>query len=139
MTVDVRRILPHRFPFLMVDRFEGLDGDRFRCTKNVSHGEPHFVGHFPGEPVMPGVLIVEALAQAAAVALAVREGLDEGALGYLAGVDGARFKRKVVPGDVLVLEGTILSFRRRICKVEATASVDGDVAAEAQLTFVYQG
>src|SRR5690606_30021726 len=84
MAVDIRAILPHRYPFLMVDRFVSQSGDSFECIKNVTHNEPYFVGHFPDEPVMPGVLIVEALAQAAAVGLAVREGeTDGGAVGYL--------------------------------------------------------
>jgi len=138
MDVDIRAVLPHRYPFLLVDRLVSQEGDRFVCVKNVSWGEPYFVGHFPGEPVMPGVLIVEALAQAAAVGLAVREGVTSGAIGYLAGIDGARFRRKVVPGDVLELEGEILMFRRRLCKVAAQARVDGEVAADATLSFVFQ-
>lgn len=138
MDVDIRAVLPHRYPFLLVDRLVSQEGDRFVCVKNVSFGEPYFVGHFPGEPVMPGVLIVEALAQAAAVGLAVREGVTSGAIGYLAGIDGARFRRKVVPGDVLELEGEILTFRRRLCKVAAQARVDGEVAADATLSFVFQ-
>lgn len=135
--LDVRRILPHRYPFLLVDAFVSQEGDRFECRKNVSHNEPHFQGHFPDEPVMPGVLIIEALAQAAAVGLAVREGLDEGRVGYLAAVDGAKFRRKVVPGDVLRLTGEILLFRRGLCKVDARALVGDEVAAEATLSFVF--
>lgn len=138
MDVDIRRVLPHRYPFLLVDRLLSQDGDAFVCQKNVTINEPFFVGHFPGEPVMPGVLIVEALAQAAAVGLAVREGMSDGSVGYLAAIDGARFRRKVVPGDVLRLEGEILAFRRRLCKVAARALVGGDVAAEATLSFVFQ-
>ncbi len=149
--VDVRRLLPHRYPFLMVDAFVRQDGDAFECTKNVSHNEPHFVGHFPEEPVMPGVLILEALAQAAGVALAVREGAtaaadvdgvgpDGGAaprIAYLTGVDAARFRRKVVPGDVLRLTGTITRFRRGLCTVEAVALVGDEVAAQATLSFAF--
>ncbi len=138
MDVDIRDVLPHRYPFLLVDRLVSQEGDRFVCVKNVSYNEPYFVGHFPDEPVMPGVLIVEALAQAAAVGLAVREGVASGAIGYLAGIDGARFRRKVVPGDVLSLEGEILMFRRRLCKVAAQARVGDEVAAEATLSFVFQ-
>ena len=137
MTVDIRAILPHRYPFLMVDAFVSQKGDDFECVKNVSYNEPFFQGHFPAEPVMPGVLIIEALAQAAAVGLSVREGLGEGQIGYLAGVDGAKFKRKVVPGDRLRLTGTIDLFRRRLCKVSAKALVGDEVAAEAQLAFVF--
>lgn len=138
MAVDVRAILPHRYPFLMVDAFVSQQGDTFECVKNVSHNEPYFVGHFPDEPVMPGVLIVEALAQAAAVGLSVREGrLEAGAVGYLAAIEGAKFRRKVVPGDRLRLTGTIVLFRRGLCKVEARALVGDEVAAEAVLSFVY--
>ena len=138
MVDDVRAVLPHRYPFLLVDRLLSQEGDRFRCVKNVTFNEPFFVGHFPQEPVMPGVLILEALAQAAAVGLAAREGMEGGQIGYLAAVDGARFRRKVVPGDVLNLDGEILTFRRRLCKVHAVARVEDDVAAEATLSFVFQ-
>lgn len=141
--VDVRRLLPHRYPFLLVDAFVRQDGDAFECSKNVSHNEPFFVGHFPDEPVMPGVLIVEALAQAAAIGLQVREGHAAGdaapAIGYLAGIERARFRRKVVPGDVLRLTGTITRYRRRLCTVEAVALVGDEVAAEATLSFMLAG
>jgi len=138
MPVDVRDLLPHRYPFLMVDAFVSLEGDAFECVKNVSHNEPHFEGHFPGEPVMPGVLIVEALAQAAAVGLKIREGEAlRGATGYLAGIEHARFRRKVVPGDRLRLTGTITRYRRGVCTVDAVALVGDQVAAEATLTFVF--
>lgn len=137
----IQRVLPHRYPFLMVDAFVSLDGDSFECVKNVSHNEPHFQGHFPSEPVMPGVLIVEALAQAAAVGLAVRESggaeVIEGRIGYLAGIEKARFRRKVVPGDQLRLTGTITRFRRGLCTVEAVALVGEEVAAEATLSFMF--
>lgn len=137
----VQRVLPHRYPFLMVDAFVSLEGDRFECVKNVSHNEPHFQGHFPNHPVMPGVLIVEALAQAAAVGLAVRESggteVTEGRIGYLAGIEKARFRRKVVPGDRLRLTGTITRFRRGLCTVEAVALVGETVAAEATLSFMF--
>lgn len=137
MDLDVRAVLPHRYPFLFVDRLVSLQGDDFECVKNVTHNEPFFAGHFPQEPVMPGVLIVEALAQAAGVALAAREGRTPSGIGYLAGIEGARFRRKVVPGDVLRLTGRIVTFRRGLCKVEAKALVGDEVAAEASLSFVY--
>jgi 3-hydroxyacyl-[acyl-carrier-protein] dehydratase len=137
MDIDVRAVLPHRYPFLFVDKLVSLEGDEFECVKNVTHNEPFFPGHFPQEPVMPGVLIVEALAQAAGVALAAREGGSPSGTGYLAGIEGARFRRKVVPGDVLRLTGRIVSFRRGLCKVEAKALVGDQVAAEASLSFVY--
>ena len=134
----IRGVLPHRYPFLLVDRLERQEGDTFVCRKNVTINEPFFDGHFPGEPVMPGVLIIEALAQASAVGLAARDGLTGGSTGYLAGIDGARFRRKVVPGDVLELHGEILAFRRRLCKVAAEARVEDEVAAAATLSFVFQ-
>lgn len=137
--VDVRALLPHRYPFLLVDAFVSQEGDAFECRKNVSHNEPFFQGHFPTEPVMPGVLIVEALAQAAAVGLAVREGwtAEDARIGYLAGLERAKFKRKVVPGDTLRLTGEITLFRRRLCRVEARALVGDELAAEATLSFVF--
>lgn len=138
VAVDIRAILPHRYPFLLVDRFVSQSGDEFECIKNVSHNEPFFVGHFPEQPVMPGVLIVEALAQAAAVGLAVREGKEAGgSVGYLTSVDGAKFRRQVVPGDQLRLTGNIVLFRRGLCRVEARAFVGQEVAAEAVLSFMY--
>ncbi|MCY4353697.1 MAG: 3-hydroxyacyl-ACP dehydratase FabZ [Truepera sp.] len=134
--VDIRAILPYRYPFLMVDAFVSQEGRRFECLKNVSHNEPFFQGHFPQEPVMPGVLIVEALAQAAAVGLAVSEGTQEGQVGYLAAIESAKFKRKVIPGEQLRLSGEILLFRRGLCKVRAAALVGEEVAAEATFSFV---
>src|SRR5690606_3801301 len=139
MALDVRSVLPHRYPFLFVDALVSQSGDEFECVKNVTHNEPFFPGHFPEEPIMPGVLIVEALAQAAGVALAALEGDAPGGVGYLAGIEGARFKRKVVPGAVLRLTGRILMFRRGLCKVEVKALVGDEVAAEATLSFVYAG
>ncbi len=142
---DLRALLPHRYPFLLVDAFVSQEGDTFECRKNVSFNEPFFQGHFPGEPVMPGVLIIEALAQASAVGLAVREGWTgpgaeppvEPRVGYLVGIDEAKFKRKVVPGDVLRLIGRIVLFRRRLCRVETQALVGDEVVAEAVLSFVF--
>jgi 3-hydroxyacyl-[acyl-carrier-protein] dehydratase len=134
---DIRAILPHRYPFLMVDAFVSQEGDSFECLKNVSFNEPYFQGHFPDEPVMPGVLIVEALAQAAAVGLAVREGRTDPGPGYFAAIESAKFKRKVVPGDQLRLTGTILFFRRGLCKVQTSAFVGEALAAEATLSFIF--
>ena len=134
--VDIKAILPHRYPFLFVDAFVSQNGDDFECLKNVSHNEPFFMGHFPEEPVMPGVLIIEALAQAAAIGLAVREEFQEGQLGYLAAIEETKFKRKVVPGDQLRLTGTILLFRKSLFKVDAAALVGNELAANAKLTFV---
>jgi 3-hydroxyacyl-[acyl-carrier-protein] dehydratase len=136
-TLDIKAYLPHRYPFLLVDRMLSQEGDSFECIKNVSFNEPFFQGHFPQEPVMPGVLIIEALAQASALGLAIREKFDTQRIGYLVGVDGAKFKRKVVPGDQLRLTGTIILYRRKLCKVAAKALVGDEVATEAELSFVF--
>jgi 3-hydroxyacyl-[acyl-carrier-protein] dehydratase len=129
---DVLAVLPHRHPFLFVDRcLEVEEGRRARCLKNVSHGEPFFVGHFPGLPVMPGVLILEAMAQTAAFAVP-QEG---GQIGLLAGVESARFRRQVVPGDQLELEAEITALRHGLGRARCRARVAGDVAAEAEILF----
>lgn len=127
----ILQTLPHRFPFLLVDRVLSAGGGEVHALKNVSIGEPFFVGHFPVEPVMPGVLIVEALAQASMFCLP----LPAGSIGYLAGVDGARFKRKVVPGDQLHLHAKLNFFRRGLGKTVCRAEVDGVVVAEATILF----
>jgi 3-hydroxyacyl-[acyl-carrier-protein] dehydratase len=137
MSIDIQAVLPHRYPFLMVDAFVSRDGNDFECLKNVSFNEPFFTGHFPGEPVMPGVMIIEALAQAAAVALAAGEDAPGGGTGYLTGIEQARFRRKVVPGDQLRLTGTIVLNRRGLVKIEAAALVGTETAAEATLSFIY--
>lgn len=133
---EIRNYLPHRYPFLLVDRIlEMEDGKRVLALKNVTINEPFFPGHFPHRPVMPGVLILEALAQAAAVLSFKSSGEtpDENSLVYFAGIDGARFKRPVVPGDQLLLEVTILRNMRNIWKYKAVARVGDEIAAEAEL------
>ncbi|ADV68511.1 3-hydroxyacyl-ACP dehydratase FabZ [Deinococcus maricopensis] len=130
---DVLKILPHRPPFLLVDRVLSSGGGEAHAIKNVTMNEPFFVGHFPGEPVMPGVLIIEALAQASMFTL--HEQLEPGTVGYLAGIEGARFKRKVVPGDTLHLHAKLEFLRRGLGKATVRAEVDGEVAAEAQILF----
>ena len=139
ISMDIQRILrllPHRYPFLLVDRVvECVAGSHIRAYKNVTFNEPFFTGHFPGRPVMPGVLILEALAQAAGLLAfdAMGQVPDENNIYYFVGIDSARFKRPVVPGDQLALEITIDRVRGGIWKFNAVASVDGEVAAEAQL------
>jgi 3-hydroxyacyl-[acyl-carrier-protein] dehydratase len=137
--IDIRGILeylPHRYPFLLVDRVLELEpGRRIVAIKNVTINEPYFVGHFPHIPVMPGVLMIEALAQAAGVLSFETLGRrsDPNSVFYFVGIDGARFKRPVVPGDQLRLEVEILRFARSISKFRGVATVDGAVAAEAEL------
>jgi len=140
MTVlDIRAILehlPHRYPMLLVDRVLELDkGKRILAVKNVSINEPFFTGHFPYLPVMPGVLQVEALAQAAGILSFQTMGRvsDASTVYYFVGIDSARFKRPVVPGDQLMLEVEIVRISRSIWKYAGKATVDGQVAAEAEL------
>jgi 3-hydroxyacyl-[acyl-carrier-protein] dehydratase len=132
---EIMAIIPHRYPFLLIDRILELEpGLRAVGEKLVSANEPQFTGHFPGNPIMPGVLIVEALAQTGAVAaLSLPE--NAGKLALFAGIDGARFKRVVRPGDVLRLEVTMEKFRRGIGKSAARATVGGQLACEAELLF----
>ncbi|AWN24447.1 3-hydroxyacyl-[acyl-carrier-protein] dehydratase FabZ [Deinococcus irradiatisoli] len=127
----VLQALPHRFPFLLVDRVLSHAGGTVHALKNVTIGEPFFTGHFPGEPVMPGVLIVEALAQASMFCFE----LEPGTVAYLAGLEGVRFKRKVVPGDQLHLHARRDFMRRGIGRSVCRAEVDGQVVAEATILF----
>ena len=133
---DIMRILPHRYPFLLVDRILELEpGKRAVGIKNVTANEPQFTGHFPGRPIMPGVLMVEALAQAGAVAvLSLPE--YRGKLALFAGIDECRFRRTVLPGDTLRLEVTLDKLRGVFGRGRGVASVDGEVAVEATISFV---
>jgi len=134
---EIMDILPHRYPFLLVDRIIELEpGQRAVGIKNVTANEPQFTGHWPGNPVMPGVLILEAMAQVGGVMLLT--GLGEAAAGQLAmfgGVDGARFRRPVVPGDQIRFEVELIRRKGPIGKVKGVALVEGQVAAEAELMF----
>ncbi|MFW5841892.1 MAG: 3-hydroxyacyl-ACP dehydratase FabZ [Bacillota bacterium] len=132
---DIQKILPHRHPFLLVDRVLEMDvGKSIKAIKNVTASEAHFNGHFPNEHVMPGVLIVEALAQAGAIALLSHEDY-KGKTAYFAGIDKCRFKRKVVPGDTLILELEITRLKGLVGKGTGTAYVDGELACKADITF----
>lgn len=132
---EIMEIIPHRQPFMLIDTIEELDeGERALGKKCVSFNEPYFAGHFPGNPVMPGVLIIEALAQVGAVAIL---GMPEwkGKTAYFVGIDKARFKQKVHPGDVLMLETKIVKVKGSIGIGEATATVNGKVVCKAELIF----
>lgn len=138
--MDIHAILkqlPHRYPFLLVDRVLELDkGKTIKALKNVTINEPFFEGHFPHRPVMPGVLMLEALAQAAALLAfdAMDASPTDDMVYYFAGIDGARFKRPVEPGDQLILEAELLRMKAGIFKFKARASVAGELAVEAELT-----
>lgn len=134
-TKQIMEIIPHRQPFLLIDTIEELEaGKRAVGKKCVSFNEPYFAGHFPNEPVMPGVLIIEAMAQAGAVAILSKPG-QEGKTAYFAGIQNAKFKKKVKPGDVLTLELEIIKEKGPIGVGKGTAKVDGAVVASAELTF----
>lgn len=130
----IQRILPHRFPFLLVDRILELElNKKVVAIKNVTINEPFFQGHFPGHPIMPGVLVIEAMAQVGGTCFLV-DPANEGKILYLAGVDNARFRKPIVPGDQIRFETEVLSLRSKIGKIHGRALVDGKVAVEAELT-----
>ncbi|WAR46648.1 3-hydroxyacyl-ACP dehydratase FabZ [Methylomonas rapida] len=133
--LQIQELLPHRYPFLLVDKvIECEPGVSLVGIKNVTFNEPFFQGHFPQQPIMPGVLIMEALAQATALLTSQSdENLRKGTTYYLAGIDNARFKRQVVPGDQLKLEVKYLKHKRHLWSFECRAEVDGELAASAQI------
>jgi 3-hydroxyacyl-[acyl-carrier-protein] dehydratase len=137
--MDIHQILkqlPHRYPFLLVDRVLELDkGKRIKALKNVTMNEPFFTGHFPHRPVMPGVLMLEAMAQAAALLAFDMQGItpDEKTVYYFAGIDGARFKRPVEPGDQLIMDVTLERLKAGVFKFKGVARVDDNMACEAEL------
>lgn len=137
MTIEeIKKIIPHRYPMLLIDRVEELEvGKSITAKKNVTVNEPFFQGHFPHEPVMPGVLIVESMAQAGAVALL---SMDEfkGKTAYFGGIDKAKFRKKVVPGDTLILKVELTKVRSSAGQGKGIAYVDGKKVAEAELTFM---
>jgi len=131
--IDIERVLPHRYPFLLVDRVTHIDDDRIVAIKMVTRNEPHFEGHFPGHPVMPGVLIIEALAQTGALYAAQIVGLDpDKQVIYFMAIDGAKFRKPVVPGDVLRLEVVPLRKGGVVWKMRGEAKVGETVVAEAE-------
>jgi len=132
----IMKVIPHRYPFLLVDRILSfVPEERVTGVKNVTVNEPFFQGHWPGIPVMPGVLIVEAMAQTSSVLIFGESGEPTGKLAFFMGVDKAKFRRTVVPGDQLIMECEMLRLRRNACKVKGIARVDGEIAAEAEMTF----
>ena len=134
-TQEIMEILPHRQPFLLIDTVEELEpGVRAVAKKNVTYNGPYFAGHFPGNPVMPGVLIIEALAQTGAVAI-LSQSEWKGKTAYFAGINQAKFKQKVVPGDTLELETEIIKVKGPIGVGKATARANGKLACSAELTF----
>lgn len=136
----IRQRLPHRYPFLLVDRIVELNEEMVVGLKNVTVNEPFFQGHFPPplEAVMPGVLILEAMTQTAAF-LVLDEGKDTPSVGYLVGIDKAKFRRKVVPGDQLRMEARISRQKRELLQATVEATVDGELAASAIVTMVVPG
>lgn len=131
----IREILPHRYPFLLVDRVTEIEpGKSITAYKCVTQNEPFFMGHFPAYPVMPGVLQVEALAQTGAI-MALQDPDNAGKIALLTGVENFKFRRQVVPGDVLTLKVEIIRFRKNFGKAHGIASVEGEVTAEGDLSF----
>lgn len=142
-TLDIReilRLIPHRWPFVMIDRVTECEdgGDTLKAIKNVTYNEAQFPGHFPAVPTMPGVLILEAMAQACGILAVMRAGLsaESGQILYFAGIDYARFKRPVVPGDQLVFEVRLDKHKRDLWKFLARATVDGELVCEAEMMCV---
>jgi 3-hydroxyacyl-[acyl-carrier-protein] dehydratase len=133
-SIEIQKILPHRYPFLMVDAIEEMEKvKRIVGIKNVTINESHFQGHFPGAPIMPGVLIIEAMAQTGGLLLLLEIPERDNKLVYFVAIDNARFRRPVVPGDQLKLEMTVISWRGDFCKLDGKATVNGELAAEATL------
>jgi 3-hydroxyacyl-[acyl-carrier-protein] dehydratase len=131
---EIQKILPHRYPFLFVDAIVEMERlKRVVGIKNVTINESYFQGHFPGQPIMPGVLIIESMAQTGGLLLLQEVPDRENKLLYFVAVDGARFRRPVVPGDQLKVEMKVISWRGDFCKLEGRATVDGQLAAEATL------
>lgn len=130
---EISALLPHRYPFLMVDRIIEIQGDSIVGLKNVTVNEPHFTGHFPGFPVMPGVLIIEAMAQVSGILVGKMAPHTRGRIMYLAAVENAKFRKPVVPGDQLRIEMKMLRLKHAVAKIQGIAKVDGQVVAEATL------
>jgi beta-hydroxyacyl-ACP dehydratase FabZ len=128
---DILEVMPHRYPFLLIDRVLEMDEKHVRAVKNVTFNEPQFMGHFPDRPVMPGVLMVEAMAQAGGFLLFSRIDDRENKLIFFTGIDKCRFRRPVVPGDCVVFDVEVVSIRSTFAKLHGTATVDGELVCEA--------
>ena len=133
-STEIQKILPHRYPFLWVDRITEMGENRVVGLKCISAAEPFFQGHFPGKPVMPGVLILEALAQVGGVMMLAKSE-NRGKLAFLVGVDKARFRRMVIPGDQLILTAEVIKMKSRVGIVQAKATVEGEEACSAEIMF----
>ena len=136
---EIKDILPHRYPFLLVDRVISVDKENntIECLKNVTSNEPHFNGHFPQHPIMPGVLIVEAMAQTAGILgfqMKGKEEVNDETIFYFAGADNVRFKQPVIPGDQLILQADFKALKRNIWKFSCKAMVDGKIVCSADIT-----
>lgn len=129
-------LLPLRYPYLLIDRVEERSPERVRALKNVTHNEWFFVGHFPGRPVMPGTLLLEGMAQTAGILLREHERAAGPALGFLVGVDKARFRRQVLPGDRVIYEAKLLKAKRGLLRAEVVATVEGEPVAEAIISLM---
>ena len=138
---EIMKLLPHRYPFILVDRVvELVEGDRIIALKNVTINEPFFVGHFPGAPIMPGVLIIEAMAQAGGILFAVSQPEEKrGGPVYFMGMDKVKFRKPVVPGDQLIFEVKILNMRSKAVKMSGIATVEGKCVAEAEFMATFGG
>ena len=133
--IDIQKILPHKYPMLLVDKVLELEeGKRIVAVKNVTANEPFFQGHFPGNPIMPGVLITESLAQTGAIMLLSMEE-NKGKLGVFTGINNFKFRKQVVPGDTLILEAELIQYRHGMGKANVKAAVEGAVAAMGEISF----
>jgi beta-hydroxyacyl-ACP dehydratase FabZ len=130
---DILSVMPHRYPFLLIDRVLEMDESKIRAVKNVTVNEPHFLGHFPGVPVMPGVLLVEAMAQAGGFLLFSQIEEREDKLIYFTGIDNCRFRKPVIPGDQVIFEVELVAKRKAFAKIHGRALVDDEVVCEADM------
>lgn len=132
---EIQKLLPHKYPMLLVDKVTSIEENVIKGIKNVTANEPIFTGHFPGIPIMPGVMIIEALAQLGGILLLTKEEENTTKLGVLTGVNNFKFRKQVVPGDTLCLESELVCYRHGIAKTNVVAKVDGEIAASGEVSF----